>query len=145
MLSVGSVHRGRGEHGSPVGVACRSGLGCRDGWTVAAGLITGRSRGCCTCCPALACDVLTRSWHLLGALLLLALGLADLAVSLSGDGSGVWRVSALLGLGVTGMGLRWLHDLQTRARASKSLGQVAGSACAGWWGAAPPARRGRRR
>ena len=51
-------------------------------------------------------------WHLVGALLLLALGLADLALVVSRDSSGRWWVSSFFGLLLTGTAVRWLREIR---------------------------------
>ena len=54
------------------------------------------------------------SWSLLGALLLLTLGLANLVIAATEVGQERWWVPAFMGLLVVVLGLRWLRDLRRR-------------------------------
>ena len=51
-------------------------------------------------------------WHLVGALLLLALGLAGPALTVAGRTEERWWVSGFFGLLVTGTAVRWLREIR---------------------------------
>ena len=67
--------------------------------------------------PALPCAVATSRWHLTGALLLLILGVAVVALALTGDRQGAWWASALPGLVITVLAGKWLRDRRDKQRA----------------------------